>query len=429
MASDEELKIGNLVLTDEEVRRRKDFLELGEDDEQLLREAHPHVVEHSEEMVGRFYDYLLSHEHTRRILSSPGLLERLKKVQTQYFLELTSGRYDRAYFENRLKVGLAHQRSGLSPQWYLGAYDKYLQIANDVLRRSYERDQERFLRVSIALRKVVFLDMSLAIDAYTESTNEQLMKEATALEKSNQKLGELDAAKRRLTDMIVHDLQNPLAGIVAFLQILEGKPDGLSDSERQALREALARCNDLSQLILNVLQLSRAEEGKLELYMENVDLGQVARSATEAFSLVARQGDRRLVVNADDGRIIVRTDQSLLRRVLYNLIRNALRHTPEGTEVEVRVASGPPPSIAVHDNGPGIPPEVRARIFEPFAGAARGVGWGADSGLGLSFCKMAADALAMTLRLESGPGQGATFVLEPKRPEDQRGEETGVPTR
>jgi signal transduction histidine kinase len=184
----------------------------------------------------------------------------------------------------------------------------------------------------------------------------------------------------------------------------------------KALREALARCNDLSQLILNVLQLSRAEEGKLELYHENVDLAQVARGATEAFTLVADQGKRRLVFDAGDEPVMVRTDQSLLCRVLYNLIRNALRHTPEGTQVVVRVSPGPPPSISVHDDGPGIPPEVQAQIFEPFAAAARRrVGWGTDSGLGLSFCKMAAEALDMELRVESGSGKGATFVIEPRR--------------
>jgi hypothetical protein len=114
-------RVGSFLLTEDEVRKRKDFLEIDEDDERLLREAHRHVVQHAEQMVERFYEYLLSHEHTRKILSKPGLIDRLKKLQSKYFLELTAGRYDLAYFENRLRVGLAHERAGLSPQWYLGA--------------------------------------------------------------------------------------------------------------------------------------------------------------------------------------------------------------------------------------------------------------------------------------------------------------------
>src|SRR3990172_1688346 len=405
MASGGVFRIGRFVLTEEEVRRRKDYLEIGEEDERLLREAHPHLIQHAEQMVERFYEYLLSHEHTRRILSSPGLMERLRKLQSQYFLELTEGRYDLAYFENRLRVGLAHQRIGLSPEWYLGAYKKYLHIVNEVLGSAFREDRQRFLRISEAISKVVFLDMSLAFDAYTLSSNERLAEDATALAQANEKLKQLSVAKRRLTDMIVHDLQNPLAGIMAFLQVLEGKREGISTSERKALREALARCDDISQLIMNVLQLSRAEEGNLELYYENVDLARV--------------------VGVGEQPVRVRTDQSLLRRMLYNLIRNALRHTPQGTQVEVRVSAGPPPTVSVRDDGPGIPPEVQARMFEPFASfSIRGSAWGSDSGLGLSFCKMAAEALDMDFRVESGSPRGAAFVLELSSEEDHS--EAGV---
>ena len=419
MASGGVFRIGTFVLTEEEVRRRKDYLEIREEDERLLREAHPHLVQHADQMAERFYEYLLSHEHTRRILSSPGLIERLRKLQSQYFLELTEGRYDLAYFENRLRVGLAHQRIGLSPEWYLGAYKKYLHIVNEVLGSAFREDRQRFLQISEAISKVVFLDMSLAIDAYTLSSNERLAEDATALAQANEKLKQLSVAKRRLTDMIVHDLQNPLAGIMAFLQVLEGKREGISTSERKALREALARCDDISQLIMNVLQLSRAEEGNLELYYENVDLARVAGGAAEAFTLVAEQGGRRIVVDVGEQPVRVRTDQSLLRRMLYNLIRNALRHTPQGTQVEVRVSAGPPPTVSVRDDGPGIPPEVQARMFEPFASfSLRGSAWGSDSGLGLSFCKMAAEALAMDFRVESGSPRGAAFVLELSSEED-----------
>ena len=413
MASSGVFRIGSFVLTEDEVRRRKAFLEIGDEEEGLIREAHPHLVQQADQMVERFYEYLLSHEHTRKILSKPGLVERLKKAQGKYFLELSQGSYDLAYFENRLKVGLAHEKNGLSPQWYLGAYEKYLHIANDVLLQAFSGDPQRLRRISDALSKVVFLDMSLAIDAYTSSSSERLAEEAAALAEANDKLRDLGIAKRRLTDTIVHDLQNPLTGIVAFLEVLDAKTNGLSTSERGALQEALARCNDLSQLIVNVLQIGRAEEGKLELYHENVDLAQIARGAAEAFILVAQQGGRRVVTNIADQRVMVRTDQSLLRRVLYNLIRNALRHTPQGTEVEIALRPGPPPTVSVRDNGPGISRELQAQISQPLTGATGGVGaWSAEVGLGLSFCKMAAEALEMSFRAENGRDRGVVFLLE-----------------
>jgi len=402
-------RIGSFVLTEDEVVKRKTFLEFTENDEQLLQEAHLLLAGRHEEIIERFYEFLLSEPHTREILSTPGLVGRLKQIQSHYFRELTSGRYDLDYFENRLKVGLAHERIGLSPQWYLGAYQKYLAIVTDVLSLALGRDYERFFKTAQALTKLIFMDMSLAIDAYVFSAQDSLARKAEALESANRELRNLEATKRRLTDMIVHDLQNPLSGILAFLQVLEGRSQGLTPEERLSLREAQARCNDLSQLILNVLQLSRAEEGKLEVSIENIDLVEIGRSVVVAFDTVAGVGQRHLAFSSSQEQVRYRTDQSLLRRILSNLIRNALRHTPAGTRVELSVDPGPPVSITVRDNGPGIPIEVQDRIFEP--GALRDAGFQVDSGLGLVFCKMASEAIGMKLLLESAPGEGTRFTV------------------
>jgi signal transduction histidine kinase len=409
MSESEPPSIGSFLANEEEVKKRKTFLELDEADERALLAVHSLLARHEKEIVERFYEFLLSQEHTRAILAQPDLLPRLKDIQTRYFRELTRGSYDLGYFQDRLRVGLAHERIGLSPEWYLGAYKKYLEIVSEVLARELASEPERLARSTRALRKVIFLDMSLAIDAYTLAAQERLAQKAAELERANRELRRLDAGKRRLTDMIVHDLQNPLAGITAFLQLLEQRSPALGEEERRALREALARSNDFSQLILNVLQISRAEEGKLDLYIETVDLVELARQTVEAFLVVAEQGGRSLELDAPRTPVALRTDQSLFRRILFNLVRNALRHTPSGTRVEVKVRSGPPAAVAVSDDGPGIPLAVQARIFEP--GALREAGLQVDSGLGLAFCRMASQAIGWTLRLENQPEGGASFVL------------------
>jgi signal transduction histidine kinase len=413
----EPLRIGTFVLTEEEVRRRKAYVELRDEDEQLLREAHPHVVRHSSTIVERFYEYLLSHKHTREILSNPGRLEKLKEIQTQYFLELTAGQYDLAYFENRLRVGLTHERIGLSPQWYLGAYDKYLQIVTDVLSLSFGRDYERFYRTSVSLTKVIFLDMSLAIDAYTLSAQERLEQKNAEIHQANLDLKKLSADKRRITDMIVHDLKNPLAGISAFLQVLKERPEGLSEWERHALLEAHSRCSDMFQLILNVLQVSQAEDGRLDLFLADTDLAEIANRAVNSFALIAEQRGSPLSFSGSDESVMVRTDQGLFRRILDNLIHNALRHTPAGTRIEVIVRSEPSPAVLVKDNGPGVPDKIKLRIFEPGALRSSGIQT-QDTGLGLWFCRLAADVLGMSLCLESESGVGTCFILEPHRPSE-----------
>jgi signal transduction histidine kinase len=393
--------IGSYVLTEQEVAKRKAYLEISPDDELRLREAHSHLQQHTKAVIDRFYDYLLSHETTRSMLSAPGLVERLKGLQTRYFGELTSGVYDLAYFEQRLRVGLTHQRIGLSPEWYLGAYVKYLHIASDVLSESFGRDFERFYRTMVSLTKVIYLDMGLALDAYHFSAQ-------AGLRKTNEELRQLQAAKKQLTDMIVHDLQNPLTGISSALQVLGGEGSRLTASEREALEEALRRCQDLSQMIMNVLQVSRAEAGALATYVENVDLVPIAREVAESFRRTAELGGRRIDLELPSG-APVRSDQTLLRRILQNLIRNALRHTPSGTRVLVR-ADGR--RVSVEDDGPGIPPEVQTKLFEPFGAAAlRDANIRVDTGLGLPSCRVMARAIGAELGVESDGRRGTRFTL------------------
>ena len=403
-------RIGDLVLDEAEVRQRRAYFEIGPEDERVLRDAHALLEPRAEDIIERFYEFLFEHEHTRRMLLDDGLLHRLKEIQKRYFHELFSGHYDRAYFKNRLCVGLAHNRIGLSPQWYLGAYRKYRDIVTGCLRDLYGARTDAYRRAAISLHKIIALDSSLAIDAYAFSAQEELARKAEELEEANRKLVEIDAAKRHMTGAIIHDLQNPLAGIIAFLQVLEARPAGLTEVEVRSLREALARCKDLSDLIMDVLQMNRAEEGHLDLYMENLDLAEITRNAVEAFSLVAEQGGRKLSFESSGDPVSVRSDQSLLRRILYNLLRNALQHTPGGTHVQVSVQPGPPWVISVRDDGPGIPNEMQDHMFEP--GALRSAGFEVQSGVGLGFCKMAADALGITLHLQSEPGHTTCFCLK-----------------
>jgi len=384
------ISIGSFILTDGEVAKRKAYLEITPKDEDRLREAHDVLKLQAKAVIDRFYEYLLAHEHTRRMLTEPGLIERLKGMQARYFGELTAGTYDLAYAENRVKVGLAHHRIGLSPEWYLGAYVKYLHIASDVLSNAYGRDYERFYQTIVSLTKIIYLDMGLALDAYHFSGREGLER--------------LQAAKKQLADMIVHDLQNPLTGIISALQTLHGYAKGRPDEE--VLEEALRRCNDLSIMIMNVLQVSRAESGELQTYVENLDLAQLARGVTEEF----RRTAERAIALEGPASLPLRTDQTLVRRILQNLVRNALRHTPKGTRVVVRVDGRG--WVSVIDDGPGIPKEIQAKLFEPFGAAAlRGSGLRVDTGLGLPSCQVLAKALGAELAVESDGTRGSAFTL------------------
>ncbi len=406
--------VGSFILTPGEVEKRKRYLEITSADEQRLKSAASRLQARSPEITERFYEYLLGHEHTRKILEAPGLLPRLKELQGKYFFRLTSGQYDLDYFEDRLRVGQVHFRIGLTPEWYLGAYLKYLHIVSDVLSQAFGRDYETFFQTLVSLTKVIYLDTGLALDAYHYSAQEGLEKKTADLERANQEIKRIQAAKQQVTDLIVHDLQNPLAGITSVFQILDEEPEGLSQGRQEVIREALGRCDDLSQMIMNVLQISRAEKGELEACLEEVDVHRLAHEVARAYGPVAKLAGHHLEVDSGSA-VTVRTDGTLVRRILQNLIRNAIRHTPLETSVVVRVETSDLGSVrlSVADDGPGIPLEIQPLLFEPFGAAAiRSIGRRVDTGLGLASCRAAARVLGTDVVVESDGKRGTIFSLQ-----------------
>jgi signal transduction histidine kinase len=166
-------------------------------------------------------------------------------------------------------------------------------------------------------------------------------------------------------------------------------------------------------MILNVLQISRADSGLLETYLEDFDLAALAGEVTESFRMVADVEGRSLAFQSPPV-LPIKSDQALVKRVLQNLIRNALRHTPKDTHVVVRVdvPQAGRARVRVIDDGPGIPTDVQSHLFEPFgASRLRKAGMRVDVGLGLASCKAAAQALAAELSVESDGRRGTTFAL------------------
>src|SRR5690242_2568135 len=112
----------------EERLRRLEFLDLTEVDSQKLRSVHELAQQHADEIIDRLYEHLLRFEPMQAFFRDPKVLAHVKEAQKKYFIELTEGRTDEAYFENRLQVGDTHQRIELLPQWYLGLYSRYFQL-------------------------------------------------------------------------------------------------------------------------------------------------------------------------------------------------------------------------------------------------------------------------------------------------------------
>jgi rsbT co-antagonist protein RsbR len=155
-----------MEIDDQEVARRKEFLEFREEDARALRELGPIADKYATPVIEEFYRHLLTFEETKSFFRDPKLLERVKRLQKEYFLRLTEGEYGADYIADRLRIGTVHERVGLAPKWYLGMYSFYLRAVANRLMEAFPGDPMKAFSAFLALMKLVFLDIGLAVETY-----------------------------------------------------------------------------------------------------------------------------------------------------------------------------------------------------------------------------------------------------------------------
>jgi len=231
----------------------------------------------------------------------------------------------------------------------------------------------------------------------------------------NEKLRELEKIKEGLTHMIVHDLNNPLSSIMASLDLILLKEPALSQNHLGHMTACLDYCRDLKDMILSLLEIHKMEEGKLELDTELSDITELIAEVMQQAEFKAREYQVTLSANGSEAPYTVVVDRVLMRRVIANLLSNAIRHTPAGGSVEVKtdwLSANESIRLQVIDTGNGLAPEYHQKVFDKFEQVRlkrEGVPVG-SSGLGLAFCKMAVEAHGGKIWVESGgEGKGATF--------------------
>jgi diguanylate cyclase (GGDEF)-like protein len=175
-----------LHLSPAEVAQRKAFLELNEKDVARLKDLHTLLAGQASFFVEEFYAHLLAFEETRHLIQGDARLEGLKKTQAAYFDQLTAGEYDDAYIQNRIRVGVAHRRVELDPKWYLGAYAKYLALLLPRLGNLLGDDAGKTLETTLAILRIIFLDMGIAIDTYIHADRQAIRSKSEQLEALNQ---------------------------------------------------------------------------------------------------------------------------------------------------------------------------------------------------------------------------------------------------
>lgn len=161
-------------LGNEEIAERKRFLEFDEGDIAVLKGLHAELASGSEQFVEAFYEHMWQFPSLKAIIGDETLMTRLKETQSRYFESLTEGEYEDEYVLGRLEVGVVHQRIGLAPNWYIGAYRKYLAGLIELLAKTKPGDTEGLAVAVNALLKVVMFDVCLALDAYFHFEHQRL---------------------------------------------------------------------------------------------------------------------------------------------------------------------------------------------------------------------------------------------------------------
>ncbi|NMO14599.1 STAS domain-containing protein [Pyxidicoccus fallax] len=164
-----------------ELASRRLFFQLGDDDLARLATLRPFAERHNDAIVDAFYnELLLQHPESRLFFTDPAVLHRAMSAQKQYFLQLFSGVCDLDYVEDRLRVGTTHQRIGVDPKWYLGAYAHYLRLiaARLFQEQGSTSDSDALFR---SIQKRVFFDMSIAIETYIAVGVETIQRQEAAI--------------------------------------------------------------------------------------------------------------------------------------------------------------------------------------------------------------------------------------------------------
>jgi len=250
---------------------------------------------------------------------------------------------------------------------------------------------------------------------------EELQGRVRVLEEVRRSQEEKLKAKTDLINMASHEVRHPLTLIMGFTEILRDYSDLLDGKERKEVLEKLYKASDkLRRSVINMMEVSRLESGRLALNLEEVDLPAILDSLRE--ELLEKYPGSRIKVAVKPGAERIRADRDKLEIILFNLLDNAVKYSPEGSPVEVGAQrSGREVLMEVKDRGRGLTEEEIGYSFQPFRRGEEGTASRVGMGLGLYIVSRLVEAHGGRIEVKSDLGKGSTFVVHLPQPEAMEG--------
>jgi signal transduction histidine kinase len=241
----------------------------------------------------------------------------------------------------------------------------------------------------------------------------RLIKQVNALEEEKNDLLDLQQLRQETSDLIVHDLRNPLSNVSLTIKMMEMMlPEEVANDNQQLLEIAKSGCDRMLRLVESLLEVSRMEEGLSALALTQVDFRELIEEIAKSY-LIPNYRDIQLHVNLAETIPVIKADREKIERVLVNLVDNALKYTRDGEKIGIDVqVQDDELVVSIIDSGPGIPSKDRERIFERFSQVGNGKKGRRGFGLGLTFCRLVVEAHKGKIWVEPGEnGKGSKFIF------------------
>lgn len=400
----------------------KRYLGITEETERCLKELGPRIEKHLPQMAEHFYLQIPRHAGAFRVISGGSTqIERLKQTLIVWAHGLFGGVYDEAYAAERFRIGYRHVHISLDQRYVISAMSTIRSFLIDCVLEEYPDPVDRRMYAR-ALSRILDLDLNLICESYMRATLESLRKLNSELESVNQRLEQASRTKDIFLSHVSHELRTPLNSILGFTKLIL---DGLcsnAEEEREWLRDVFSSARHLLDLVNDILDIRRVEEGKLSLRIENLNLQRLIASTLPLITIQAVEKGLHLR-NETIGKDlpVAWADEMRVRQVLLNLLNNAVKFTATGS-ITLRVgleacASPDLPRgqnmvrIEVEDTGSGIPSGEREKVFDEFVQLGdhstlkqRG------AGLGLAISRRLISLMGGVIALEAGRNGRGTLA-------------------
>lgn len=234
------------------------------------------------------------------------------------------------------------------------------------------------------------------------------------LERAYHNLQRAETQRDEMAEMLIHDLRTPLTTLLTPLTMLESEQFGaLNDTQREVTTMAVRSGHRLLHLVNELLDIGKMENGRMNLQRRAVEIPLLGQEALEQVVAVQMTNQTQIAIEYSNDLPVVQADEDLLRRVLINLLGNAVKFTPaDGTITLGARRENDKVVVWVRDTGEGVPLEYQERIFERFGQVeSRRAGRRMSTGLGLTFCKLVVEAHGGQMWLESEVDKGSTFYF------------------